>query len=149
MADLSEEKLEKIETLLENERAEWSIKIQSLIKDIKDPHKLAGAQTYMLSYRHMIVDKIMEFTIMLGKKRAGDSNYSKMRYQYYKTQHDVRLEHREILEYIKSDMSLRNRETNLIESQVAYYRQCNETLDKMGFAIKAKISIEEFNNKIY
>ena len=83
MADLSEEKLEKIEKLLESERSEWSKKIQDLIKDIKDAHKLALAQTYMLSYRHMIVDKTMEFNIMLGKKRAGDSNYSKMRYQYY------------------------------------------------------------------
>jgi hypothetical protein len=141
MADLSEEKLEKIEKLLEKERTEWSGKIQTLIKDIKEAHKLAKAQTYMLSYRHMIVDKIMEFNIMLGKKRANDSNYSKMRYQHYKTNHDVRLDHREILEYIKSDMSLRNRETNLIENQIAYYRQCIETLDKMGFAIKNRVTL--------
>ena len=141
MAELNEDKLKKIETLLEKDRKEWSDKIQDLIKDIKDAHKLALAQTYMLSYRHMIVDKTMEFNIMLGKKRAGDSNYSKMRYQYYKTNHDIRLDHKEILEYIKSDMALRNRETNLIENQVSYYRQCNETLDKMGFAIKNKVTL--------
>ena len=133
---LTEEKLEKIETLLADERTEWSGKIQMLIKDIKEAHKLAKAQTYMLSYRHMIVDKIMEFNIMLGKKRANDSNYTKMRYQHYKTNHDVRLDHKEILQYIESDMSLRNREKSLIENQISYYRQCIETLDKMGFAIK-------------
>ena len=38
-------------------------------------------------------------------------------------------------------MSLRNRETNLIENQIAYYRQCNETLDKMGFAIKNRVTL--------
>ena len=42
--------------------------------------------------------------ILLSKKRANDSNYSKTRYQYYKTNHDVRLDHREIMEYIKSDI---------------------------------------------
>ena len=141
MAELNEEKLQKIETLLAEERIEWSGKIQELIKDIKDAHKLAKAQTYMLSYRHMIVDKIMEFNIMLGKKRANDSNYTKMRYQHYKTNHDIRLDHKEILEYIKSDMSLRNRETNLIENQISYYRQCIETLDKMGFAIKNRVTL--------
>ena len=138
---LNEEKLEKIETLLETERTEWSSKIQTLIKDIKDAHKLAKAQTWMLSYRHMIVDKTMELNILLGKKRSNDANFSKTRYQHYKTNHDVRLDHREILEYIKSDMALRNRETNLIENQIAYYRQCIETLDKMGFAIKNRVTL--------
>jgi len=141
MAELNEEKLQKIETLLETDRNEWSGKIQDLIKDIRDAHKLAKAQTYMLSYRHMVVDKMMELNIMLGKKRANDSNYTKMRYQHYKTNHDIRLDHKEILEYIKSDMALRNRETNLIENQISYYRQCIETLDKMGFAIKNRVTL--------
>jgi gluconate kinase len=141
MAELNEEKLQKIETLLEKDRKEWSGNIQTLIKDIKEAHKLAKAQTYMLSYRHMIVDKMMELNIMLGKKRANDSNYTKMRYQHYKTNHDIRLDHKEILEYIKSDMALRNRETNLIENQVTYYKQCIETLDKMGFAIKNRVTL--------
>jgi hypothetical protein len=136
---LTEEKLEKIEELLGKERAEWSKKIQGLVKDISEPNKLAKAQTYMLSYRHMVVDKIMDMNILLSKKRANDSNYTKTRYQYYKTNHDVRLDHREIMEYIKSDMSLRNRETGLIEHQINYYKQAIETLDKMGFAIKNRV----------
>ena len=86
-----------------------------------------------------IKSKKIEFNIMLNKKRSNDSNYTKTRYQYYKTNHDVRLDHREIMEYIKSDMSLRSRETGLIEQQISYYKQAVETLDKMGFAIKNKI----------
>jgi len=136
---LTEEKLEKIETLLANERSEWSKQIQELVKSISEPNKLAKAQTHMLSYRHMIVDKIMDLRVLLSKKKANDSNFTKTRYQYYKTNHDVRLDHREIMEYIKSDMSLRNRETGLIEHQVDYYKQAIETLDKMGFAIKNRV----------
>ena len=136
---LTEEKLEKIEKLLANERSEWSTKIQGLVKDISEPHKLAKAQTHMLSYRHMIVDKIMDLRVLLSKKKANDSNFTKTRYQHYKTNYDVRLDHREIMEYIKSDMSLRNRETGLIEHQVDYYKQAIETLDKMGFAIKNRV----------
>ena len=138
---LTEDKLEKIESLLEKDRKDWSIKIQGLVKDISEPTKLAKAQTYMLSYRHMIVDKIMELKILLSKKEANDSNYTKTRYQHYKTQHSVRLDHREIMEYIKSDMSLRNRETGLIKHQINYYNQAIETLDKMGFAIKNRVTL--------
>lgn len=139
MSGITEEKLNKIETLLEKERKDWSIKIQDLVGTIDKAHKIAKSQTLMLSYRHMIVDKIIELNILLGKKRANDANYKKMRYQYYKTQHDVRLQHNEIMEYIASDMSLRIRETSLIENQISYYKQANETLDKMGFAIKNRV----------
>jgi hypothetical protein len=139
--ELSEDKLQKIETLLEKDRKEWSDNIQKLIRNIGIADRLSAAQVDMLSYRHMITDKIIEFNIMLNKKRSNDSNYTKTRYQYYKTNHDVRLDHREIMEYIKSDMSLRSRETGLIENQISYYKQAIETLDKMGFAIKNKITI--------
>ena len=139
MSSITEDKLKKIENLLITERKDWSGKIQSLVSTIDKAHKIAKSQTLMLSYRHMIVDKIIELNILLGKKRANDANYKKMRYQYYKTQHDVRLQHSEIMEYIASDMSLRIRETSLIENQISYYKQANETLDKMGFAIKNRV----------
>ena len=139
MSNITEDKLKKIENLLITERKDWSTKIQSLVGTIDKAHKIAKSQTLMLSYRHMIVDKIIELNILLGKKRANDANYKKIRYQYYKTQHDVRLQHSEIMEYIASDMSLRIRETSLIENQISYYKQANETLDKMGFAIKNRV----------
>ena len=139
MSNITEDKLKKIENLLITERKDWSIKIQSLVGTIDKAHKIAKSKTLILSYRHMIVDKIIELNILLGKKRANDANYKKIRYQYYKTQHDVRLQHSEIMEYIASDMSLRIRETSLIENQISYYKQANETLDKMGFAIKNRV----------
>ena len=45
------------------------------------------------------------------------------------------------MEYIKSDMSLRTRETSLIEHQINYYKQAIETLDKTGFAIKNRVTL--------
>jgi gluconate kinase len=139
MSNITEEKLTKIEGLLENERKDWSSKIQDLVGTIDKAHEIAKSQTLMLSYRHMIVDKIIELNILLGKKRANDANFKKMRYQHYKTNHDVRLQHNEIMEYIMSDMSLRIREASLIENQISYYKQAIETLDKMGFAIKNRV----------
>ena len=139
--ELTEEKLGKIEELLSKERKEWSKKIQEIIEDIKDPKKLAHAQAYMLSYRYMMVDKIIEMNTVLSKKQSNDANFKKTRYQYYKTNYDVRLDYREMQEYIASDMALRTRETSLIENQVSYYKQSIETLDRMGFAIKNRVTL--------
>jgi len=144
-----EQKVETLDTALTSERDDFSVKILDLIKNINDVSKIAEAQVLMLSYRHMMVDKITKYRVALYKKKTSDSNYRKLRYEYYKTQHDVRLDHREINQYIDSDMALRIRQTELLESQVNFFQQCVETLDKMGFSIKNRIQIEEINQRAY
>jgi len=144
-----EQKVETLDTALTSERDDFSVKILELIKSINDVSKIAEAQVLMLSYRHMMVDKITKYRVALYKKKTSDSNYRKLRYEYYKTQHDVRLDHREINQYIDSDIALRIRQTELLESQVNFFQQCVETLDKMGFSIKNRIQIEEINQRAY
>ena len=144
-----EQKVETLDTALTSERDDFSVKILDLIKNINDVSKIAEAQVLMLSYRHMMVDKITKYRVALYKKKTSDSNYRKLRYEYYKTQHDVRLDHREINQYIDSDMALRIRQTELLDSQVTFFQQCVETLDKMGFSIKNRIQIEEINQRAY
>jgi len=40
---------------------------------------------------------------------------------------------------------LRIRQTDLLENQIEWYKQCIDTLDRMGWAIKNKIAIEQIN----
>ena len=114
---------------------------------ISKDNQIPEAQVLMLSYRHMLVDKMVKYRSALYKKKSNDQNYRKIRYEYYKTQHDVRLDYREINQFVDSDMSLRIRQSENIENQISFYSQCIETLDKMGFAIKARITIEEINER--
>jgi hypothetical protein len=144
-----EEKTEQLDKALGTERIDLTKKISDTVKMINDISKLSEAQVLMLSYRHILVDKMITLKSGLYRRRANNENYRKIRHEYYKTKHNLRLDYREITQFINSDMSLRNRQKSLLEAQINYYQQCIETLDKMGFAIKAKISIEEFNNKIY
>jgi stalled ribosome rescue protein Dom34 len=130
-----EQKVETLDTALTSERDDFSAKILDLIKNINEVSKIAEAQVLMLSYRHMMVDKITKYRVALYKKKTSDTNYRKLRYEYYKTQHDVRLDNREINQYIDSDMALRIRQTELLESQVNFFQQCVENLDKMGLLL--------------
>jgi hypothetical protein len=95
----------------------------------------------------MMVDKIIKYRAAVYKKKANDQNYRKLRFEYYKTQHDVRLDYREINQFIDSDMALRTRQTELLENHINYFVQCTDTLDKLGFAVKNKIQVEEFNQR--
>lgn len=143
-----EEVLERLDEKLSKERVKYSKMISSVVSMINHIERISEAQVLMLSYRHMLVDKISEYKSILYKKKSNDLNYKKLRYEFYKTKHDLRLDYREINQFIESDMAQRIRKTNLIESQINFFSQCIETLDKMGFAIKAKIQIEEINLKI-
>jgi hypothetical protein len=144
-----EERLEQLEKALAKEREEYSSKILELVKDIKGMDLLAESQVLMLSYRHMIVDKLATYRVALNKRKNADLNYRKLRFEHYKTNHDVRLDYREINQFIDSDMALRTRENELLESQISFFNQCIETLDRMGFSIKNRIQIEELNQKNY
>jgi hypothetical protein len=142
-----EQKVNEIDDKMAEERVDYSSKISIIIKLIGDIEKISEAQVLMLSYRHMLVDRITTYRAALYKKKSTDANYKKLRFEYYKTQHDLRLDYREINQFIESDMSSRIRQTELIENQISYFQQCIETLDKLGFSIKNKIQVEEFNHK--
>jgi hypothetical protein len=143
-----EKKVSELEEALEKERLEYTSKIGELFPMINKVEKISEAQVFMLSYRHMLVEKLAKYRAANYKKKSNDQNFRKMRFEYYKTQHDVRLDYREINEFINSDMSLRIRQTDLLESQMTFYSQCIETLDRMGFAIKNRLQIEEINKHL-
>jgi hypothetical protein len=142
-----EKKVSELESALEAERGEFTIKLNGLIPIISKVNQIPEAQVLMLSYRHMLVDKMVKYRSALHKKKSNDQNYRKIRYEYYKTQHDVRLDYREINQFVDSDMSLRIRQSENIENQINFYSQCIETLDKMGFAIKNRLILEEINER--
>lgn len=140
-----EKKVSELEIALQTERDTYSKKMASLVSMVGDITKISECQVLMLSYRHMLVDKLVKYRSAVYKKKANDLNFRKLRYEYYKTSHNVRLEYREMKEFIDSDMALRIRQTDLLENQINFCSQSIDTLDKMGFAIKAKIQIEEMN----
>ena len=140
-----EKKVSDLESALEKEREDFTSKMNSLIGMIGKIDSISEAQVLMLSYRHMMVDKLSKYRSVIFKKKANDQNYRKMRIEYYKTQHDLRLDYREINEFINSDMALRIRQTEIIDNQISFCTLCIETLDRMGFSIKNRISIAEMD----
>lgn len=142
-----EQRVNEIDEALEKERGDFSKRISEVIRMINKIDNISEAQVLMLSARHNLVEKVAKYRSSLYKKKSTDANFKKLRYEYYRTQHDVRLDYREINQFIDSDMSLRIRQTELLENQITFFSQCIDTLDRLGFSIKNKIQVEEFNHK--
>ena len=138
------EKTEELQKKFELERDEHTAKITKLIKLIGDLTTISDAQVLMYSYKHEYVDKITKYRPILYRKKSKDAEFKKSRFEFYKTKHDVRLDYKELNEYINADMALRIRQTELVDNQIKYFEECLDTVNQLGFAIKNKISIEEF-----
>jgi len=143
-----EQKIIALESMLETERSQFTSKLNDLFPMIKDIDKLAEAQVLMLSYRHMMVDSLIKYKAAMHKKKSSDINYRKLRYEFYKTSYNVKLDYREINDFINSDMSLRNRQLDMLETQIEYYSKCIDSLDRLGWSIKNRITIAELNNRL-
>lgn len=142
-----EKKTGELEAELEAERDSYSKKILEIIRMSKDVDKIAEAQVLMLSFRHILIDKLSKYKTTTFKRKVNDQTYKKMRMEYYKVNYDIKLDAKSMNEYIQADMALRNRSHELLENQIKYFEQCVDTLDKLGYAIKNRIEIENFRIK--
>jgi len=140
-----EEKIKLLENKFEQERQKFSQKLSLLIPLIRDVSTISESQVLMLSYRQMLVDELHRYRTVIFKHKSNDRNIKKLRIEFYKRNYDMKLDQREMSDYISSDMTLRIQKIDLVENHISYLIETISTLDKMGFAIKNKIATEEIN----
>lgn len=140
-----EEKLDLLEEKFEKERTQYSQKISEIIPMLKAMNTLTEAQVLSLSYRQILVDMLHKYKSILLKHKNNDKNFKKLRIDYYKRNFDMKLDSKEMNEYILSDMSLRSRKAELIDNQINFFVASIDTLDKIGWAVKSRIEIHNAN----
>ena len=140
--ELEEKTLELEETLL-RDREKWSNKIRDLVVMMRVVSDIPEAQVLMLSYRQMLLDSTSSFQASLYKKNVSFDTYYKIKFREYTLDYDIKLNGGEKEKMIRSDLSIVQRQINLLESHIDYYRECIRTLDNMGFAIRNRIKVAE------
>lgn len=140
-----EEKLVLLEQKFEKEREQYTGKIGLLMPMLRNMNTVTEAQVYGLSYRQILVDLIYKYRAILTKHKNNDKNFKKLRIEFYKRNYDIRLDSKEMSEYIASDMAMRTRKYELIENQINFLVSSVDTLDKLGWAIRNRIDIHNSN----
>lgn len=135
-------KLATIEEKLQEHRNEWGNKIIELVGKIKDINKLSDAQVDMLSYRHMLIEILTKYRIRYKKSQSIYEKQFKVKFiSYYN--YDYKINDKQKVDMANADLYFYRRQIGLLESQVEFFKECISTLDKMGFAIKNRVSFEE------
>ena len=137
-----EEKLTQIEDKLQTQRDEWGEKLVSLIENIKNIDKLADSQVLMLSYRQIIIEHLTKFRIRLKKSQSAYEREFKVKFISY-FNYDYKITDKYKSDMIHADLFFYRRQIGLLEAQIEFFKECVNTLDKMGFAIKNRVSFEE------
>ena len=64
-------------------------------------------------------------------------------YEEYKRNYDVKLNGGETNKYITADLAVLNKQVNILESHLDFYKECVRTLDNLGHAIRNRIKLAD------
>lgn len=140
-----EQKIDLLEEKFEKEREQYTQKIGEIVPKLRNMDTISEAQVLSLSYRQILVDILHKYRSILIRHKNNDKNFKKLRIDYYKRNYDIRLDSKEMTEYIASDMAMRSRKADLIENQINYFTASIDTLDRIGWGIKNRIEIHNAN----
>lgn len=138
----SELKLIAIEKKLQEQRDSWGKDIIELIKKVKKVSELNDAQVDMLSYRQMLIELLTKYRIRVKKSQTAYEKQFKIKFIGYYN-YDYKINDKQKVDMVNADLHFYRRQLGLLESQVEYFKECINTLDKMGFAIKNRVNFEE------
>lgn len=99
-----DQKIDLLENKFEKEREQYTQKISDIVPMLKNMDTISEAQVLSLSYRQILVDLVYKYKSILIKHKSNDKNLKKNRMDHYKRNYDLRLDQREMNEYISSDM---------------------------------------------
>ena len=74
-----------IERKLDDEKKKWNSTVADLVAQIRNVDMISEAQVLMLSYRHQLVDKLIEMKNIISRQETNIWTTRQARYVHYKT----------------------------------------------------------------
>ena len=132
---------EELEKRFKQEREEWCEKITGVVKSLKDYKNIMETQVIQLSYRQMVVEKIIEYKTLCGKRQESYDKLIQKRNNVYDNQSARKLSAVDKKMSLTGDYASLNRQIKLIENQILFFEETIKTLDNMGYSIKNQLTI--------
>jgi hypothetical protein len=133
-------KVVKLDSYLNEQRQEWTLKIRELAKCFKSIEKLNQAMVEIPSYRQILIEQIAQLNIKIKQQDVSLAKKYKTKFvSYY--EYDYKLTDKQKESFIKADMSEDGMIRNLLETQMEFMRESVKTLDNMSWAVRNKVQI--------
>ena len=130
-----------LEQTFKEEREKWQDWVSSLVESIRFSDKLTEAMVMGLSYRQQIVEKIAYYRQILYKRKSQYDVLKADRYRRYTVEGDLKMTGSEKNDAVSADLTAVGYQMSLLQNQIDYLSDTNQTLTNLQFAIKNKITI--------
>jgi len=130
-----------LEETFKKERELWQTQVGELVESIKHSNKLTDAMVLGLSYRQQIIEKIAYYRQAMYKRKSQLDVLKADRYRRYTIEGDLKMTGSEKNDAVTADLTAVNYQLSLLQNQIDYLSETNQTLTNLQFAIKNKITI--------
>lgn len=130
-----------LEQTFKEEREKWQDWVSSLVESVRFSDKLTEAMVMGLSYRQQIVEKVAYYRQILYKRKSQYDVLKADRYRKYTVEGDLKMTGTEKNDAVSADLTAVSYQMSLLQNQIDYLSDTNQTLTNLQFAIKNKITI--------
>ena len=130
-----------LEETFRKERELWQKQVGDLVESIKNSAKLTDAMVLGLSYRQQIIEKTAYYRQVMYKRKSQFDVIKADRYRKYTVEGDIKMTGSEKNDAVAADLTSVNYQLSLLQNQIEYLSDTNQTLTNLQFAIKNKITI--------
>lgn len=131
----------ELEQKFKKERDKWQTWVQELVEKMKHNEQLTDVMVLGLSYRQQIIETNAYYRQVLYKRKSHFDVLKADRYRKYTLEGDLKMTGSEKNDAVLADLTSVNYQLNLIQNQIDYLTETNQTLTNLQFAIKNKITI--------
>lgn len=106
-----------------------------------DLKQIPDVQAEVLSNRQLVIDEINIYGVKVYKVKQTIKKLEKMRFEFYSTSYQVKLNGTEKLRLIQSDLAERQMMIDAYDNHVDFLRECRVELESLNYACKNKIEV--------
>lgn len=128
----------------ENERKEWTEKIQSFSERMKDIKNLVYLQVDLFSNRQILLEYISNLGQIIIKLNNKYKKSKSERMKYYSEVHQVRYGTNEKTPLIEGELSELKERIDILDSHISFLNETIKTIDFMIYGVKSRILLEEY-----
>ena len=134
---------DKLEEYLFEKRKKWNEAIDPLLKKLraKTQDEIIDTQALALSYRQQLSDEISTYLNKLSKEMISIKKAESDRFMFYATGFGLKTNTGERKILFDAELAELERNKEILETHIEFIRDCRNTCDQVGWALKNRIQL--------
>jgi hypothetical protein len=148
MAELEEEGVDKLISILEESENYWNATITSLTKKmVCSAKEVVPLQAEIISLRQQVSEQIKNMSYQIYKMMPKIKTFRKQRFEYYVgNQAPYITNASERMKLIEWELAAHDYKKDILDNHIEFLRETLKNIDNLNFAVKNKITLYQLTD---